>query len=153
MAIEIERKFLVKDKTALDFSTFSNIQQSYFIKNDDFSVRVRILDDIGFITIKKRINSIEKFEFEYQIPISDATTLINLSSAQIIEKTRYRIHEGSQLWEVDVFKGRNTGLIVAEIELTSISQKFKKPQWLGKEVTNSRKYGNSELSIRPFDTW
>lgn len=155
LAIEIERKFLVDaekwqkaDKPKPVFCA-----QTYLLNAEDQTIRVRILADEGFLTIKNKISAISRSEFEYSIPLADAKELLKMSSAIPIEKERYLVYEGNALWEVDVFSGENKGLIVAEIELSSEQQTFEKPVWLGREVSDDPKFYNASLQKQPFQTW
>ncbi len=156
MSIEIERKFLVK---SLDFKKESfekkYIKQGYLNSNKKRTVRVRISDDTAFITIKGKSNSAgtTRFEWEKKIPISEAKELLLLCEPNLIEKQRYLVKKGTHTFEVDAFLGDNLGLIVAEIELDSESEKFEKPSWLSKEVTGELKYYNSCISKHPFKDW
>lgn len=154
--IEIERKFLV---TSTDFiaesHTKQHIAQGYLNSNPERTVRVRSKDDKGFLTIKGKSNAtgLSRFEWEKEIEFEEAKQLLLLCENGVIEKTRYLIHVGTHLYEVDVFYGVNDGLIIAEIELNSEDEFFEKPQWLGNEVTNDERYYNAYLSNRPFTTW
>lgn len=156
MGIEIERKFLVKN---LDFKTESfekkYIKQGYLNSHKNRTVRVRVSDDNAFITIKGKSNSAgtSRFEWEKQIPISEAEELMLLCEPNLIEKQRYLVKKGTHTFEVDAFLGDNLGLIVAEIELDSENEKFEKPNWLAKEVTGELKYYNSSISKLPFKDW
>jgi adenylate cyclase len=156
MGIEIERKFLVKN---LEFVKESfekkHIKQGYLNSNKKRTVRVRISDDKAFITIKGKSNlaGTSRFEWEKEIPISEAKELLLLCEPNLIEKHRYLVKKGTHTFEVDAFLGDNLGLIVAEIELGSESEKFEKPSWLAKEVTGELKYYNSSISKLPFKDW
>jgi adenylate cyclase len=156
MGIEIERKFLVRN---LDFKSESfekkYIKQGYLNSNKNRTVRIRIADDIAFITIKGKSNTagISRFEWEKEIPFSEADELLLLCEPNLIEKQRYLIKKGIHTFEVDLFLGDNLGLIVAEIELSAENEWFEKPTWLAKEVTGELKYYNSSISKLPFKDW
>jgi adenylate cyclase len=156
MGIEIERKFLVKN---LEFTKESfekkHIKQGYLNSNKKRTVRVRISDYKAFITIKGKSNlaGTSRFEWEKEIPISEAKELLLLCEPNLIEKHRYLVKKGTHTFEVDAFLGSNLGLIVAEIELGSEGEKFEKPSWLAKEVTGELKYYNSSISKLPFKDW
>ena len=156
MGIEIERKFLVKN---LDFKTESfekkYIKQGYLNSNKNRTVRIRVSDDKAFITIKGKSNTAgtSRFEWEKEIPFSEAVELLVLCEPYLIEKQRYLIKKGIHTFEVDLFLGDNSGLIVAEIELSAESEGFEKPTWLAKEVTGELKYYNSSISKLPFKDW
>lgn len=156
MSIEIERKFLVKN---LDFKNESNqknyIMQGYLNSNKNRAVRIRISNASGFITVKGKSNTegTTRFEWEKEIPVSEAKQLLLLCESGIIEKHRYLIKKGKYTFEVDEFLGDNLGLIVAEIELNSENETFERPNWLDKEVTGELKYYNSNISKLPFKDW
>jgi adenylate cyclase len=156
MSLEIERKFLVKN---LDFKTESfekkYIKQGYLNADKNRTVRIRIADEKAFITIKGKSNKAgtTRFEWEKEIPLSEAEELLLLCEPNIIEKHRYLIKKATHTFEVDVFLGDNLGLLVAEIELNSENETFEKPTWLGNEVTGELKYYNSSISKLPFKNW
>lgn len=154
--LEIERKFLVSG----DYKSFAfaqqRIVQAYIVPNyEGRSVRVRIKGDKGYITIKgaSSESGMSRFEWEKEIPITEAEQLLQLAVKGKIEKTRYLIKAGNYIFEVDEFYGDNAGLIVAEIELTSEADTFEKPEWLGKEVTGDNRYYNSQLISNPYKDW
>ena len=154
--IEIERKFLVKSN---DFKTRAfaqnRIAQGYLNSTPERTVRVRIKGEKGFLTIKGIGNEsgMTRFEWENEIPVKEAQQLLNLCETGKIEKIRYEIKVGSHVFEVDEFFGENDGLIIAEIELSSETEMFEKPEWLGEEVTNDERYYNAYLSRNPFKEW
>lgn len=154
--LEIERKYLV---TSLAFEkeyyAKKDIAQGYLSSNPERTVRIRIKDEIGYITIKGKgnENGTSRFEWEKEIAIDEAKQLILLCEKGVIEKTRYEVKSGKHTIEVDVFHGENHGLIIAEIELDNEDEHIIKPDWLGEEVTNNSKYYNSYLSKNPFKTW
>ena len=153
---EIERKFLV---ISTDFILKSNAQfrivQGYLNSNPERTVRVRIKGDKGFLTIKGKGNEsgMSRFEWEKEITISEAETLLPLCEKGTIDKIRYEIPIENHTYEVDIFSGENEGLIVAEIELQSENESFEKPNWLGEEVTSDERYYNAYLSNNPFKSW
>jgi adenylate cyclase len=154
--IEIERKFLVNsDAFKTDSFSQNRIKQGYLSSVPERSVRVRIKGDRGYITVKGSSNQtgLSRFEWEKEIPIEDAETLLLLCEKGIIDKTRFEVKVGKHTYEVDEFYGNNEGLTVAEIELESESETFTKPNWLGIEVTNDNRYYNSSLSNNPFENW
>ncbi len=156
MSKEIERKFLVNNEDiqeVLNISESKYCAQTYLSKDEYKIVRVRILDEKGFLTIKSKVTGISRDEFEYEIPFEEAQQMIRLFGKSVIEKTRYLYPIGEHTWEIDVFDGQNKGLIVAEIELDSENEVFKKPAWLTKEVTGDPKYYNSNLQSNPFQSW
>ncbi len=152
MAVEIERKFLIKKEMLTLPSTGNRITQGYLWRELGKSMRIRITQEKGFLTIKMGLQSLSRLEYEYEIPLKDAEELLN-KCEKTIEKTRYIItHEGMN-WEVDVFEKENKGLILAELELESEYQHFEKPQWLGLEVTNDTRYLNVNLLNTPISLW
>lgn len=154
MAIEIERKFLLANADwRLAISRAINIKQGYLNSNKSRTVRVRIANEQGFITVKGMSQQNARAEFEYEIPYADALQLIELCEQPIIEKTRYEVLVHGNCWEIDVFTGENAGLIVAEIELESQEQAFVRPTWLGKEVSDDARYFNASLITYPFGMW
>ena len=153
MATEIERKFLLRDTGFLQGLPGERICQGYLSDAVDATVRVRLVGNQGFLTIKGRSHGISRSEFEYPIPATDAEQLLAMCGASRIDKTRYRIPHGGHLWEVDVFSGANEGLVVAEIELASEAGVFARPDWLGEEVSHDSRYFNSQLSRQPFSGW
>jgi adenylate cyclase len=153
MNIEIERKFLLKNKLWKKDIEGTYYIQGYLSKGDKSTVRVRIAGDQAFLTVKGKTSGISRKEFEYTIPCPDAVELLKLSKTPLVEKMRYIvIYEGSK-WEIDEFLGKNEGLTIAEIELNSENQHFVKPDWLGEEVTGQKRYYNSHLALNPFCEW
>lgn len=155
MAIEIERKFLVRNEDwRQNADTGTTFIQGYLIGSKQASVRVRIEGEQAFLNIKSATLGMRRQEYEYAIPISDARELLQtLCNKPLIEKIRYHLNVGADLWEIDVFSGDNAGLIVAEIELQDEQQQFVQPEWLGKEVTHDPRYYNVNLAQLPFKDW
>ena len=153
MALEIERKFLVDAEKWQPNVPGTLLCQGYLGIDPNPTVRVRIAGDKAFLTIKGRTESISRPEFEYEIPVADAQEMLKLAISNPVEKTRYKVMFEESLWEVDVFSGKNEGLIMAEIELESENQDFARPDWLLDEVSGDRRYYNSYLSEHPFQEW
>jgi CYTH domain-containing protein len=154
MGIEIERKFLVKDDSWRSLATGTKYRQGYLNSTKERVVRVRTIDDKGFLTIKGITTGATRVEYEYEIPDAEATAMLDeLCEKPLIEKNRYKIALGGFTWEVDEFFGENQGLIVAEVELESEDQAFEKPVWIGEEVTGDPKYFNSNLIQNPYLKW
>ena len=154
MAQEIERKFRVaNDDWRAMASSSSSLKQGYLSSSAEATVRVRLEDNLGTLTIKSKTKGITRNEFEYAIPAQEAKELLIICSGPLIEKTRYRIPQENHTWEIDVFEGDNDGLIIAEIELTSDEDYFAKPQWLGEEVSGDSRYYNSNLATHPYVNW
>ena len=151
MGREIERKFLV---TGWKRRKGTRLTQGYLYAGKDKSVRVRLEDGRGTVTIKGPTRGSERAEYEYSIPAVDARELLHtLCEKPLIEKTRSRVRFQGLLWEVDEFYGDNKGLIVAEVELKRASQKVSLPPWVGKEVTRDARYLNANLFKKPYRSW
>ncbi len=153
MGIEIERKFLVKDdswKRAADAGV--SCKQGYLVAEEQKAVRVRVIGDEAFLTIKGATSGISRSEFEYAVPVNEAEEMLALCG-EVVEKTRYFIEHAGRTWELDVFEGANAGLVMAEIELESEDQSFELPGWAGEEVSGDVRYYNAYLSRHPFTTW
>ena len=154
MAIEIERKFLVKEKPFSIAKRSLKINQGYIINEKSKVIRVREKGDDYFLTIKGNNIGISRLEYDFPISKEDAKELIfHFCKTTLIEKTRHYIEYKGHTWEVDEFHGKNTGLIVAEIELDSEDEKFEIPDWVGEEVTQDDRYYNMNLAIHPFTSW
>lgn len=156
MGVEIERKFLVKNESfKSDAFMVKNIRQGYLNSDKNRTVRVRISNDSGYLTIKGKSNTsgTSRYEWEKKIDLNDASELLLLCEADLIEKERYFIRKSNHIFEVDVFSGANEGLLLAEIELQYEDEKFEKPDWLGEEVTGNKKYYNSALSKNAYSKW
>lgn len=151
MAKEIERKFIVKNNL-WNGKDGEDIVQGYLSTKRDATVRVRIKKGHAYLTVKGATENITRSEFEYEIPVEDAREMLKLCEKKI-EKTRYLEKAGEHTFEVDVFRGDNEGLIVAEIELKSEDEDFIKPDWLGEEVSKDARYFNSNLVNNPYKLW
>jgi len=156
MPKEIERKFLV-DLTKLELpDSGSDIKQGYFPMAKDVKtvVRVRVKGENAFLTIKGENIGATRAEYEYSIPVADAVEMLEaLCQKPFIDKTRYEIPVGMHTWELDIFRGENEGLVIAEVELASESEEFELPSWAGKDVTGEAKYYNSNLLHNPYAYW
>ena len=157
MNIETERKFLVKDDSyKKDIQKSYEISQGYIARDGGNTVRVRIRDNQGFLTIKGRTSEdgLSRPEWEMESPYNDAVELLKMCKSGLIQKTRNIIPIGNGLkWEVDEFKGDNSQLTVAEVELPSPDAEYPRPGWLGTEVTGVKEFTNSYLSMHPYNTW
>ena len=149
MAQEIERKFLVSGEFKSLATSHSRIVQGYISSARGRTVRVRIRDDKGYLTIKGASNAsgTSRYEWEKELPLAEAEELMKLCEPGIIDKTRYLVRSGKHVFEVDEFYGENEGLVVAEEE------SFVKPDFIGKEVTGDVRYYNSQLMKKPYKTW
>jgi CYTH domain-containing protein len=153
---EIERKFLVTSD-AFKTESFNSyvIKQGFLNSHKERTVRVRIADNKGYLTIKgkSKTNGLSRFEWEKEVPINEAEALLKLCELGIIDKRRYEVKYGKHVFEVDEFYGNNDGLIIAEVELNYEEEVYEIPKWLGKEVTGDVKYYNSQLSKIPYTRW
>lgn len=156
MSQEIERKFLVKDSSYKDMAfSSSRIIQGYICSDRGRTVRVRIRNEKGFLTIKgaSTDNGLSRYEWEHEIPVEEAHELMKLCQPGMIDKMRYLVKSGKHTFEVDEFYGENDGLVVAEVELDSVDEEYEVPPFLGEEVTGQVKYYNSFLMKCPFKEW
>ncbi|NLF96631.1 MAG: CYTH domain-containing protein [Candidatus Riflebacteria bacterium] len=154
MGKEIERKYLVRSTEWKNLAKGTSYRQGYLSTVKERTVRVRTIDDKGFLTIKGITVGASRAEYEYEIPAADANAMLsNLCEKPLIEKNRYKIAHAGLTWEVDEFFGDNDGLIVAEVELTSEDQKIELPAWIGEEVTSDPRYFNSNLTKNPYKNW
>ena len=154
MGIEIEKKFLLKGGEWKQLAVGIAYRQGYLNSVKERTVRVRTINDNGFLSIKGVSVGATRLEYEYEIPLEDAQALLDeLCEKPLIEKNRYKVDFGGFIWEIDEFFGENDGLIVAEIELESEDQSFDKPQWVGEEVTGDTRYFNSNLIKNPYSQW
>lgn len=151
MPVEIERKFLVSGHGWKVLRAVV-ITQGYLNTDPDRTVRVRIMGRRGFITVKGRATGPSRPEYEYPIPLTHARQLMLLCT-NIVHKERRHVNVGGLRWDVDRYFGRNTGLVTAEIELKKPDQPFKRPAWLGQEITDDHRYSNSNLAMKPFLDW
>jgi CYTH domain-containing protein len=155
MAMEIERKFLVKGDAWRALAKPTMYRQGYLNSAKERTVRVWTAGDKqAFLTIKGLAVGATRAEYEYEIPFDEGKAMLDtLAEKPLIEKKRYKIHVGGLTWEVDEFLGDNAGLIVAEVELKSEDQAFDRPSWLGEEVTGDPRYYNANLIKKPFTQW
>lgn len=161
MGIEIERKFLLAGDGWRDaVERVVPMAQGYL--NDlamvdsgamQASVRVRIEGDAAFLNIKSREAGPRRQEFDYAIPVADAQALLALCVGGLVEKRRHYVRHAGHLWEIDEFLGDNAGLLVAEIELECVEERFERPAWLGAEATHAQRYYNLALAARPYSHW
>lgn len=147
MPIEIERKFLVRDRSVLDGLQGERMVQGY-VSTGHTTVRVRLGAQGSYLTLKGSGDGISRPEFEYPIPSSHAQELLaNHCLLGVLVKTRYRVpFAHGRAFEVDVFGGALTGLVTAELELFNADDAFAAPAWLGVEVTHDKRYSNSALA-------
>lgn len=154
MGREIERKFLLRDDSWRQNSQSKSLfRQAYLNSDPERTVRVRIQDELAFLTIKGKTDGITRSEFEYAIPLADARQLLALCETEALEKYRHTLDYQGHRWEIDEFVGVNAGLVVAEIELVDEQESFIHPPWLGEEISHDPRYFNSALSRKPFSRW
>ena len=156
MSLEIERKFLVTDDSYKQQAySCDRIAQGYICRQGGNSVRVRVRGEKGYLTIKgpSLDGGLSRYEWEREIPVVEAWELMKLCHGGIIDKCRYLVKCGAHTFEVDEFYGDNEGLVVAEVELSALDEKFERPPFLGSEVTGEAKYYNGHLSRFPYKLW
>jgi CYTH domain-containing protein len=154
MALEIERRFLLKNDNWRKFITKKIfIEQGYLSKTiDDWIIRIRFTGKDFKITLKKHIESFTNFEFEYSIPQKDGETIMsNLSNT--IKKERFFLEIEKKSWIIDCFKENNYPLEIAEIELSSEEEDLSLPSFISKEITGMKHYSNFSLANKPFSEW
>jgi len=154
VAREIERKFLVVDDAWKTGLSGLLCRQGYLAADERVTVRVRLIGDKGYLTIKGKSKGAARDEFEYSIPAEDARVMLEtLVTCGIVEKIRYSLDVHGMRWEVDEFLGANAGLVLAEVELEHEEQEVALPDWAGEEVTGDVRYYNSRLARQPFSLW
>ena len=154
--VEIERKFLVLSEAyKVEAFKTTRIVQGFLNSHPERTVRVRVKENQGYLTVKGLTSSdgVTRFEWEKEIFKTDAEALLTLCEKGIIDKIRYEVKVANHIYEVDEFFGENEGLVIAEIELQHNNEPFEKPSWLGMEVTNQIKYYNSQLAKHPYKIW
>ncbi|MCF7986474.1 MAG: CYTH domain-containing protein [Methylovulum sp.] len=155
MAIEIEHKFLLANENwRSQVYQHMRYRQGYLSAIPTSSIRVRVADQRAWLNIKSATIGNHRHEYEYEIPLDDAQEILNtLCQPPLIEKTRHWVKYAGFIWEIDEFEGVNQGLIVAEIELPELDTVFEKPDWLGLEVTEDKRYYNNNLAKYPYSEW
>ena len=155
MALEIERKFLVAGDYKSLATSHSRIVQGYISSQRGRTVRVRLRDHVGYLTIKGPSfnGGLSRYEFEKEITEAEALSLLRLCEPGIISKMRWLVPCGKHVFEVDEFFGENEGLVVAEVELAAEEEVFQRPAFLSEEVTGDRRYYNSQLRLHPYKEW
>ncbi len=153
MSKEIERKFLVDQNSWEKQGEALAITQGYLSIDPERTVRVRVIGQNAYITIKGKTTGITRDEFEYQVPLPDAFDMLKMAVFPPLEKIRHHIRFEGKLWEVDEFLGENRGLIMAEIELVDENEAIVKPAWVSEEVTGDKRYYNSSLAHYPYTKW
>ena len=155
MAIETERKFLVCGDYKSQAYSSSRIKQGYICSGHGRTVRVRLRDNQGYLTIKgpSDLKGMSRYEFEKEITMDEAQHLLQLCQGGVIDKRRYLVKSGNHIFEVDEFYGDNEGLVMAEVELESETEAYEKPDFIDREVTGDKRFYNSHLLTNPFYKW
>ena len=155
MSQEIERKFLVSGDYKSQAFDQSRIVQGYISSARGRTVRVRIRDGKGYLTIKgaSDASGISRYEWEKELSLAETEELMKLCEPGVIDKTRYLVRSGKHIFEVDEFYGDNEGLVMAEVELASETEAYEKPDFIGMEVTGDKRFYNSHLLGNPFSKW
>ncbi|KMN83317.1 adenylate cyclase [Chromobacterium sp. LK11] len=153
MAVEIERRFVVVGDAWRGLAPGVQYRQGYLSVEKERTVRVRVVGDQAWLTLKSNISNVSRHEFEYPVPLADAQTIMAAMCPMVVDKLRHRIEHGGFIWEVDEFFGDNAGLVLAEIELPDESTPFDQPAWIGEEVTEDGHYTNAYLSKNPYSRW
>ncbi|MEH2164860.1 MAG: CYTH domain-containing protein [Nostoc sp.] len=154
MAKEIERKYLVIGDSWRALAEGTVYRQGYIATQDKATVRIRVVGEKSYLTIKGPNIKYSRLEFEYPIPVEDAQEILEtLCERPFIEKIRYKIESGDLIWEIDEFDGVNKGLILAEVELNDENQHIQLPSWIGQEVSDDSRYFNNNLVKHPFSQW
>lgn len=155
MAKEIERKFLVTEKTwQHEVRRSIEIRQGYLANTSLSSIRIRIAGHSAQVNIKSASLSVSREEYEYNLPLKDAEEMLTMLCPDgEIAKTRHHVRYADKLWEIDEFHGVNAGLIIAEVELKQEDERFEKPPWVGREVSHLARYYNPSLLTKPFNSW
>lgn len=153
MAIEIERKFLLRNDAWRAQAQRSVRMVQAYLGGDRCSIRVRIEGEAAFLNLKSKDLGARRMEFEYPVPVADAEQILAAFGGAQVAKTRHYVQRGAHLWEIDEFSGDNTGLVVAELELSAEDEAFERPGWLGDEVTQDPRYYNVALARQPYSTW
>lgn len=155
MGVEIERKYLVDHTKWAGYpkGTGKLHRQGYMLTDPAKTIRIRVNEQEGFITIKGLSVGASRPEYEYPIPVHDAEELLAKFCPAVVSKVRYEVEVAGKLWEVDEFLDDNKGLLIAEIELGNEAESFELPEWVTTEVTDDSRYYNSNLSLHPFKSW
>ncbi len=155
MGLEIERRFLVKGNGwKKNIIKSKKLCQGYLIiHQNNWTIRVRVYkDETAYLTLKSPLNEITNYEFEYEIPLNDAESLLNLTEYKI-EKTRHELDLGQGQWIVDCFEAKNSPLILAEVEISEPNMEIETPCWCGREITTNKEFSNAALAQHPICSW
>ncbi len=155
MGLEIERRFLVvNDQWRAQAAGSREIVQGYLaVGEDGIAVRIRLQEETAVLTVKAAGDGMSRPEFEYAVPMEDAKQMLDLCGRRVVRKIRHLVPRDGVTWEIDVFKGANEGLVLAECELDRPDRRLVLPPWVGREVTRDHRYSNARLSLRPWPQW
>ncbi len=153
--MEIERKFRIHNDLwrRLDKPGGDHILQGYLHADINKSIRIRIRNKQGIMTVKGKTVNISREEYEFPVPYDIAVDMIHKFATGIIEKIRYTIPFKGKAWEVDEFFGANAGLIMAEVELNREDEEIELPEWVSIEVSMDSRYYNANLAKHPYQEW
>jgi len=155
MPVEIERKFRVRGDAWRDQASSRRLlRQGYLANTSKASVRVRVDEERGWLSVKAMRGGMSRDEYEVAIGRGDAVEMLErLCQGFAIEKWRHLVEYRGHTWEVDEFLAENAGLVIAELELTAEDEAFERPPWLSEEVTDEERFYNVRLSERPYRHW
>ena len=152
--IEIERRFLLKnDVWKAVAGAPCLMSQGYLSVEKERIIRLRIIGNRAWLTLKGYISDVSRSEFEYEIPVADAQTMMDTMCPFRLEKHRYEVNYQGFVFEIDEYFGDNAPLIVAELELPAEDTPFPHPDWLGEEITSDGRFTNAYLSKHPYSQW
>lgn len=152
--IEIERRFLLKNNNwRKQISHTQILHQGYLSVEKERTIRVRIIGNQAWLTLKGHISDLVRSEFEYEIPLADAQMMMDTMCLFKIQKNRYLVEYAGYTFEIDEFFGDNAPLILAELELPSEDADYPRPDWLGEEITADGRFTNAYISQHPYSTW
>lgn len=150
MAVEIERKFIADPSVLALCRAGTHFVQGYLFTDATNTIRIRRAGERTLITWKSPRRGASRDEIEFAVaPEAGAALLATVPSGRRLEKTRFRVAHAGAVWDVDVFGGDLTGLILAEIELEREDQPVVLPPWVEREVTDDARYRNSRLAAGP----
>jgi len=154
MGTEIERKFLVSSEGWREGPPGLRCRQGYLLARPDCTIRVRVMGDQGYLTIKGPPQGLARPEYEYPLPVVEANELLDSFCPTLrVEKCRHLREHAGHTWEVDEFLGENAGLVMAEVELERPDEPVQFPAWIGVEVSGDPRYQNASLAKRPYRDW
>lgn len=155
MGTEIERKFLiVSEAWRTDATDSVKMTQGYIAETEFCSIRIRVAGERAWLNIKEMKLGMRRGEFEYPVPAEEGQDMLRrFCVGGLIEKVRHQVRHGDHVWEIDEFAGSNLGLILAEVELSSVDERIDLPPWVGEEVTDDSRYYNIKLAQFPYLEW